>query len=244
MQKFTYRLHLTKTGRLRFLSHHDLMRVLERAIRRSGVPVEYSEGFNPRPRISYHTALAVGIESNDEPVDIELGVWKPPLEVQRAIADQLPEGLSLVACEPVRIGSQDKIDTTSYEITFNPLAGRNGPGEGESPQARAVAPPLQADIDRLLASREAFVTRVNPKSKRRINIRPYIADIRFLDTTRLLLVLRVTPEGTARPEEVLSLLGLPSLPPGVAWQIVKTRTTFHAPRDDRRHRPARRRLQR
>ncbi|MDQ7779636.1 MAG: TIGR03936 family radical SAM-associated protein, partial [Planctomycetota bacterium] len=54
-------MRLAKTGKLRFISHHDLMRTIERAVRRSGIPVECSEGFNPRPRISYPTALALGI---------------------------------------------------------------------------------------------------------------------------------------------------------------------------------------
>ncbi len=253
MKNFTYRLHLTKTGKLRFLSHHDLMRVLERAIRRSGIPIEYSEGFNPRPRISYHTALAVGIESEAEPVDIEVGVWKPPAEVQRAIASQLPSGLALAACEPVLPGAESRIDKIHYEVRFAHTAGRDAvspctpDGDADSRGRETFShymPPAQSDMDRLLAAHEAFVTRVNPKGERRINVRPYIAELRPLDATRLLIVLTVTPEGTARPEEVLSLLGLPPLPPGVGWRIVKVKTTFHAPRSRGGQDPGRRRFRR
>jgi radical SAM-linked protein len=231
MNNFTYRLNFAKTGKLRFLSHHDLMRVLERAIRRSGVPVEYSEGFNPHPRISYHTALAVGIESAGELVDVKVGVWRPPAEVQRAIADQLPYGLALTSCEPVLPGTGSRIDKNHYEVRFDSCV--SSPGDSETPHNPSVAimPSVQHDIDRLLAAGEAFVTRVNPKGQRRINIRPYIAELRLLDATRLLIVLNVTTEGTARPEEVLSLLGLPRMPHGIAWHIVKTKTTFQRPKN-------------
>ena len=57
---------------LRFISHHDLMRAFQRAVRRAGLPVRLTEGFNPRPRIVFPVALEVGVASLDEVAEIEL----------------------------------------------------------------------------------------------------------------------------------------------------------------------------
>ncbi|MDQ7781048.1 MAG: hypothetical protein RDV41_15235, partial [Planctomycetota bacterium] len=72
------------------------------------------------------------------------------------------------------------------------------------------------------------IVRVNPKGKRRIDIRPYLLEIR-IEGDRLLMTVKVTNEGTARPEEVLRLLGLPDLPPGLSWRITKTSSFFRTP---------------
>ena len=72
MNIFSYRIRFTKTGRMRFLSHHDLMRLFERALRRTGLPLRMTEGYNPHPIISFPTALGLGIESLDEVLEFDV----------------------------------------------------------------------------------------------------------------------------------------------------------------------------
>ncbi len=66
------RLEYHKVGKIRFLGHRDVARVLERSLRRAGLPLRYSEGFSPRPRLSFGLALSTGYESIAEYLDVEL----------------------------------------------------------------------------------------------------------------------------------------------------------------------------
>ncbi|MEZ5320712.1 MAG: TIGR03936 family radical SAM-associated protein [Microthrixaceae bacterium] len=88
------RVRYTKLGKIRFLGHRDLARCWERAIRRVGLPIAYSEGFSPRPKVHYGLALPVGAESVAELIDIDL---REPVEVTTLaedLTDALPRGVS------------------------------------------------------------------------------------------------------------------------------------------------------
>lgn len=92
---WTYRIKYTKLGRIRFISHLDVMRALIRALNRASIPVVYSEGFNPRPKISLGPALPLGYESNCELVDIVLARRLRPEDVHQRLATALPQGINL-----------------------------------------------------------------------------------------------------------------------------------------------------
>lgn len=90
------RVHFAKRGRLRFTSHRDFQRVFERAVRRAGVPVAYSAGFSPHPKISYIGAAATGAASEAEYLEISLTErWDPEL-LCKALDDALPPGFDVV----------------------------------------------------------------------------------------------------------------------------------------------------
>lgn len=90
------RLRYAKRGRLRFASHRDFQRALERAVRRAGVPVAYSAGFSPHPRISYANAAPTGAASEAEYLEIALSRRCPPDRVVQALDAALPEGLDVL----------------------------------------------------------------------------------------------------------------------------------------------------
>lgn len=98
------RLRVSKEGLARFLSHLDLQRTLERALRRAGLPVAYSQGFHPHPKIAFASALATGHASAGEYVDVELAEPVAPDEFARRLAAQLPQGLRVVAARAVPAG--------------------------------------------------------------------------------------------------------------------------------------------
>ena len=81
-----------KSGLARFISHHDLMRLWQRAARRARLPLRWTEGFNPRPRIVFPDAIELGMESDCEVVEIELTDWLRPSEIERKLAEAMPEG--------------------------------------------------------------------------------------------------------------------------------------------------------
>ncbi|MFH1226660.1 MAG: TIGR03936 family radical SAM-associated protein [Planctomycetota bacterium] len=89
MRKFTFQVRFSKDGRARFLPHRELMTLIERAVRRADIPIALSEGFNPRPRISFLGALSLGIPSDDEVIYLHLAEWLSPAEVQNRLNPQL-----------------------------------------------------------------------------------------------------------------------------------------------------------
>jgi radical SAM-linked protein len=90
------RIRYAKRGRLRFTSHRDFSRAFERAVVRSRIPMAYSSGFHPHPRISYAGAAPTGAASEAEYLEIALAQVVDPQEVRRALAEALPDGLDVL----------------------------------------------------------------------------------------------------------------------------------------------------
>lgn len=203
MSIFSYRVRFSKTGRMRFLSHHDLLRLFERALRRTGMPLRMTEGFNPHPILSFPTALGLGIESMDEVLEFELDQWVAPLQAARLLGAQLPEGLAVVSVEPFDRKRRSCVDFVEYEACC--------PGQGSG---------LAEGIRRFLQMKECVVPRASDKGVRDVEIRQYVMAIEH-EGDRVFLRIRVTDRGTARPEEVLRAIGV-RVEPGV--RLKKTYT--------------------
>lgn len=88
---------------VRFISHHDLMRAFQRAVRRAALPVRLTEGFNPRPRIVFPAALEVGIASLDEVAELELTECIPLIQLKERLARSLPPGITLTTLKDLPI---------------------------------------------------------------------------------------------------------------------------------------------
>ena len=85
-----------KGEEVKFISHKDLMRAFQRAVRRAGIPIAYSQGFNPHMKISWGQALKVGQASDAEPAELQLDGWMKPQELQQRLNQQLPRGLEIL----------------------------------------------------------------------------------------------------------------------------------------------------
>ena len=90
-----YRIEYSKAGRARWLSHLELIRTFIRALRRSGLPLVFSQGFNPHPRLSYGPSLGVGVAGLREYLDLDLAAAMPLPEGMASLGRQLPPGLEL-----------------------------------------------------------------------------------------------------------------------------------------------------
>src|SRR3954471_21300807 len=90
------RMRYAKRGRLRFSSHRDLARALERALRRAGVPMAFSAGFTPHPKISYVGAAPTGAASEAEYLEIGLSEPRDPEQIRAALDDALPPDLAVL----------------------------------------------------------------------------------------------------------------------------------------------------
>ena len=94
---FEVRLWLSKQGRIKYVSHLDMFRLMQRAVRRAEIPLWYTEGFNPHPYISFLLALSLGTEGLREPVDIRIVDDMTPDEIKNRLNGAMPEGLKIEA---------------------------------------------------------------------------------------------------------------------------------------------------
>jgi radical SAM-linked protein len=113
------RLRYAKRGRLRFASHRDLARALERALRRAGVPMAFSAGFTPHPKISYVGAAPTGAASEAEYLEIGLAERRNPEAVRAALDAALPPDVAVLDCVEVPDGADslaDRIEASAWRI--------------------------------------------------------------------------------------------------------------------------------
>lgn len=109
-------LQLSVEGDLRFISHRDTIRMLERALVRADLPMAYSQGFNPRLRLSLPVPRSVGMASEDDGVVVELTQPCPPQEVSDKLNEQLPAGAEILAAHHVAEGQKPRPRSVSYQV--------------------------------------------------------------------------------------------------------------------------------
>jgi radical SAM-linked protein len=187
------RVRYAKRGRLRFTSHRDFSRAFERAVFRARVPMAYSSGFNPHPRISYAGAAPTGSASEAEYLELALADIVVPADVHAMLDEALPPGLDVIEVVESPGGSlADLLEASRWRIDLS--------------VARDVA---EAAVDRFLAADEALVERMTKKGMRSFDARGAVVSLRLLPEgegdaarTSLDVVLR---HGTpaVRPDDVL-----------------------------------------
>lgn len=166
------RVRFTKTGKVRFTSHRDVARIWERALRRAGLPVAYTEGFSPRPKLSFGLALSTGHESLGEYLDVNLRNDAPGGDVTgeafAALVDPaLPVGMEVQAVVPLEAGAdslQQAVTSSTWHFELSGL----------------TAAQLAAAIERTLGSVEIVVTRERKGNEVTEDIRPCILALQAL----------------------------------------------------------------
>jgi radical SAM-linked protein len=150
------RIRYAKRGPLRFTSHRDFARAFERAVRRSGVPIAYSQGFTPHPKISYASAAPTGVASEAEYLEIALRAVMDPDEVRLALDEALSPGLDVLeAVEADGANLADRIDASSWRV--------------ELPDLDRVR--LATAVAAFLAAGEVPVERLTKQGRRRLDVR-------------------------------------------------------------------------
>lgn len=182
------RFWFAKEGLSKFLSHHDLMRLLERALRRSGLRMKLSEGFNPRPCLSFPAALALGVESRSEIVEVELVEWISPSRALQLLGGELPEGLKVLRAESVTYGEKAEVSKAHYSVKL-----------GRVPAG------LPGKIEEFMRASAVPFDRATKSGNKRIDIRGFVRSVQ-LDGDTLQMELSVSPAGSVRPEEVLEAM--------------------------------------
>ncbi|PPK69063.1 TIGR03936 family radical SAM-associated protein [Actinokineospora auranticolor] len=223
MQKI--RLRYAKRGRLRFTSHRDVARAFERALRRAGVPMAYSQGFNPHPKISWIGAAPTGVASEAEYVEIQVVEALDPASLARVLDAALAPGLDVLeAVQAGPGGLAERMEASDWHIEL----------PGVDPDTLSVA------VERLLAEEHVEVERLTKDGRRLIDARPAVIRAEVTESggdtpgvgidmsypERSCGILRVVVRQTTpavRPDDVLSALRVvAALEPPVPAKATRT----------------------
>jgi radical SAM-linked protein len=201
------RIRFSKFGRIRFISHRDVARVWERSLRRTRVPVSYSEGFSPRPRLRFGLALATAHESCGEYVDVDLvpGTGIDVATLGERVDPTLPPGIHVQGAAHVEPGTpslQEAVESCSWLVEVDDLD-----------EQRAFEL-----VERALTATELPVTRARKAKVVTDDIRPSLLDLRTADPDErppaadwqpagtLLRADLATQPRTCRPSELLAAI--------------------------------------
>jgi radical SAM-linked protein len=203
------RLRYAKRGRLRFTSHRDIARTFERALRRAGVPMAYSQGFSPHPKVSWVGAAPTGVASEAEYVEVQVVDRVDPEALRIALDAMLPPGLDVLEVVQSTGGTlPERIEASSWRVEL----------PGVSPEELTEA------VTALMAAASVEVERLTKDGKKIVDVRPAIvsAEVEVHTGTHssdaghdardlsqpcgiLMTVVRQTTP-TVRPDDVLSAL--------------------------------------
>jgi len=191
------RIAYDKQDEMRYIGHLDMQKVWERAVRRARLPLTYSQGFHPQPKLSQACPLPLGFTSRAELIDIWLEDGLPLEQVQSGLQDALPNGIRIRKIEEIDLQEsslQNVVASCTYEVTF--LDDLNM----QEVAVRTAALLQQSEI-------------IRERRGKQYDLRPLI-ELIFVQTAEgngtahLLMQLSARPGATGRPEEVLDALGL------------------------------------
>jgi radical SAM-linked protein len=188
--EFRFRILYTIVGRLRFLSHKELMRVMVRAFRRACLPLAYSKGFHPHPLISFGPPRPVGLAGTAELLDFRLKEHWSPEQIADVIQPTLPHSMELKQVSPVALHAKAITATVAsarYEFAW--------PHMSPAPQDAAST---------IMAREEIPYQRKTGKGIRAVDLRPGIIDMACDSAQMMMMQLALSPTMHVRPQEVLS----------------------------------------
>jgi len=189
------RIRYAKRGRLRFASHRDLARTIERALRRAQVPMAFSAGFSPHPKISYLGAAPTGSASEAEYLEIGLSDRRDPEAVRAALDAALPEEVAVLECVEAGEGTgslADRIDTSVWRVEL--------PG--------VTLQELRPAVDAFLSAEVVTVAKRTKNGLRDIDAREAVTSASAAEANGCailhMVVRQLTP--AVRPDDVLAAL--------------------------------------
>ncbi|MGN5631612.1 TIGR03936 family radical SAM-associated protein [Streptomyces sp. AC154] len=192
------RLRYTKRGRLRFTSHRDFQRAFERALRRSEVPMAYSAGFTPHPKVSYANAAPTGTGSEAEFLEIALSEARDPDVLRELLNDSLPDGLDITdAVEARTSGLADRLTASVWEMRLDGVSAQ----EAEKAVAAFNGAETVEVQRRTKNGVRSFDARSAVVELRALDQQPDRPEVKACAILRL-VVRHVTP--AVRPDDVLS----------------------------------------
>ena len=181
-----------KLGRLRYISHLDLQRFMMRALRRTDLPVSYSQGFNPHPQMSFASALAMGWASTAELMDIKLTESVDPDHALGQMRSALPPEMPVYSCRLV----EDRHPALMANLVM---------ADYRIELKGADAEKIVGAVDAYLAEETVMGVRKTKSGEKEVNIRPQTISL-TAEGNALLARLMLTPEDTLKPDTLVGVL--------------------------------------
>jgi radical SAM-linked protein len=183
----------SKQGPLRYTGHLDLHRLWERAARRAELPLAYSQGFHPQPKMNIAAALPLGFSSRCEVLDMRLEQDIQLNGLVEKLNDTMPEGIRVTQVDQVMDerapALQTQVVSAEYEVTS---------------KETAFGSDLKRKIDSVMESESIIRTRRNKE----YDLRPLVEELKLISENKLFMKLTAKEGATGRPEEVLDVLGI------------------------------------
>ncbi len=192
-----------KNEPVRWLGHLDILRTFERSIRRAGLPIAFSAGFNPRERLYFASALSTAITGAAEPMVLELNQSLPPEDILETLNCALPPGIRIRECQEIPdIGSKDLLNTynrAEYILVVD------DPGCHPSHKIKEI-------ITDTLQLEEIPILRAREGRSKTVDLRPHIFELELIDERELdsrfsvRILVAIGESGSAKPAEVIAFL--------------------------------------
>lgn len=186
------RITFAKQGALRYTGHLDLHRLWERAARRAELPLAYSQGFHPQPKMNIAAALPLGFSSRCEVMDMRLEREIPLDGLREKLQETLPTGIQVSSIEAVDDKLpplQTLVASAEYEVTLMEATDRS-------------------DLERRIESVMATESIIRERRGKTYDLRPLIEDLKLEAGDKIFMQLAAREGATGRPEEVLDILGI------------------------------------
>jgi len=193
------RIRFCRGQEIKFISHLDLMRLWHRALVRAGIPLAYSEGFTPHPRISLAAPLALGVTSEAELMDIFTTRWVSPHLLLSALRQQLPPGIEILQVYPIPLNQpslQSQVSYVEYRVEV---------------ETQKEEEDIQSAIASLLSLKQLPWHHQRDTGQRNYDLRALIDSLWLIDChsgyCTIGMRLRCDSSGSGRPEQVTTALG-------------------------------------
>lgn len=186
------RITFTKQGALRYTGHLDLHKVWERAARRAELPLAYSQGFHPQPKMNMAAALPLGFSSRCEVMDMRLKHDIPLNDLPTRLNSNLPSGLQVVDVETVDEHApalQTQVASAEYEVLL-------------------TEPLDEAELQRKIESITESQSIPRERRGKMYDLRALIEELKLISQDKIFMRLAARESATGRPEEVLDVLGI------------------------------------
>ncbi|MFC1950348.1 TIGR03936 family radical SAM-associated protein [Chloroflexota bacterium] len=205
MQRLRIRFH--RGQEVKFISHLDIVRLWQRAFHRAEIPVAYSEGFNPHPRISLATPLPIEVTSETELMDIICTKWVSPHFLTTAVSQQLPPGIEILQVYQVALtmpSLQSQVRYTEYRVEVETEKGQKD---------------IESAITSLLSKKHLPWQHQRDTGARNYDLRILIDNLWLIDwysgCCTVGMRLRCDNSGSGRPEQVAAALGFTHHPQSI-----------------------------
>lgn len=186
------RITFSKTGALRYIGHLDLNTIWERAARRAGLPLAYTQGFHPQPKMTFASALPLGFSSRCEVMDMRFNEDVDLTTLSSQLQNAMPSGIEILKVDSVDEHAaplQTQVISAEYEITLT----------------EAVD---QSDLKRKMDEVMASLSLPRQRRGKSYDLRPLVEELELISENNIQMRLASREGATGRPEEVLNALGI------------------------------------